>query len=136
MFDKHILEAAYQKDFIYAGKAIVTLESAKTGKHYTYRITKAKDKDIYFVGVLSGGNNDESYSYLGLLADDQFRSTAKSQYSPDAPCYQAFLYFIKHINGTAKNLNVYHSCKCGRCGRTLTDPTSITIGLGPTCRSK
>lgn len=25
---------------------------------------------------------------------------------------------------------------CARCGRRLTDPTSIAAGMGPTCRQK
>lgn len=34
------------------------------------------------------------------------------------------------------NINTSASGKCKRCGRTLTNPTSVSLGLGPYCRTK
>lgn len=36
----------------------------------------------------------------------------------------------------ASSVNTARSATCGRCGRPLTNPTSISSGLGPICRSK
>jgi hypothetical protein len=34
------------------------------------------------------------------------------------------------------SVDVLHSGRCGRCGRTLTTPDSIERGLGPECAHK
>lgn len=34
------------------------------------------------------------------------------------------------------NIEVYHTGNCSYCGRELTDPVSVHIGIGPICRSK
>jgi len=33
-------------------------------------------------------------------------------------------------------MDIFHIGNCGYCGRPLTDPESIFIGLGPTCRKR
>jgi len=131
------------KGFILAGKAIFTIESQTTGVWYTYKITQAKkNKDIYFVNVLRGPDNQSSYTYLGLVSKngDSFRFglTKNSKYKIDAPCTVAFDYFFKNlIRGVLHpKMNFYHMGFCGRCGRALTVPESIKRGLGPWCAGK
>jgi hypothetical protein len=34
------------------------------------------------------------------------------------------------------NIEVYHTGNCSYCGRELTDPVSLEVGIGPICRSK
>lgn len=58
------------KTFILAGNAIFTVKSAKTGKHFTYKVSRAKgnkDSRPWFVSVLRGPNNGSDYSYIGCL---------------------------------------------------------------------
>lgn len=35
-----------------------------------------------------------------------------------------------------EKVHILHTGLCGACGRTLTDPESIRIGLGPICKAK
>lgn len=140
--------AATARDFAIAGKAFLTLQSEKTGTHFTYRVKQAEGKNgkpagVWFVGVLTGGDNSRSYSYAGVLrekGDDGivFQQTAKSKVSEDAPSVKAWQYFWKNVcNGTLPNLlTVRHENKCGRCGRKLTVPESIDNGIGPECANK
>jgi len=119
------------------------LESAKTGKWFTFRIRKSKKDDEnspFFVSVLSGPDNFANYSYIGVITSDKktFKLTQKSKVSSDAISYKAFnFFFVQLVNGKIhEDLRVYHSGKCGRCGRKLTTPESINRGLGPECMKK
>ena len=131
------------KRFMIGGNAIITLESKITGCWFTYRIKKAKkddEKSPFYVSVLTGVNNESSYTYMGTIfknADKlSFTLTKNSKIGPDAVSYKAFNFFF---NLTLKSklhedMAVYHRGICGRCGRTLTVPESLITGLGPECR--
>jgi hypothetical protein len=132
------LQAA--KEFAFAGNALITLESKRTGNHHTYKIRACEDpeaKGLFFVSHLISGSADEgTFAYLGVVrADGRFYLTKKSTASPEAPSVQAFFFFMKSKE-LHPQLIVHHENKCGRCGRTLTVPESVESGLGPECRSK
>lgn len=129
--------------FTLAGNATITLQSLKTGSHYTYRIKQAKDqqteepvKDLYFVNLLTDGSADEGqFTYLGILRDGAFSLTRKSKMLPSSGPVAAFQYYWT-LKSLPDCLVVRHEMKCGRCGRTLTVPESIDAGIGPECASK
>ena len=127
------------KKFAFAGHALLTLESRKSGNHHTYEIRVCKENpNLFFVGHLISGSADEgSFAYLGAvnLKEDRFFLTKKSTASPEAPSVQAFFFFMK-IKEMHPMLVIHHEGKCGRCGRTLTVPESIEAGIGPECASK
>ena len=143
--------------FILAGNAIFTIQSKKTGKRFTYKVNKLDDlkKDLWFVGVLTGSDNNADYTYLGVIEteiydnnyDDgscfklhgKFRRTAKSTISSDSDSYKAFAWtFGKLIIGAdiEKQADIFHEGRCGRCGRRLTVPESVKSGFGPECVTK
>jgi len=137
------------RDYIIAGKALVTAESEKTGNHLTFKVKQCKDYDgnkvkRWFVSVLSGPDNEDSYSYIGLLdgrggvAVPEFRLTAKSRYPETATCVRGFKYMWSHLvaGNLPPSMTLRHHGKCGRCGRTLTVPESIDRGIGPECWEK
>lgn len=130
------------RDFVLAGNATITLESEKTGAHFTYRVRQADDKNgkpvrRWFVSLLTGPDNESSYNYLGLLdqasGDVQFRLTAKSRASEDAPSVKGFRFMWRHIYADKMpcQMVVRHEGKCGRCARKLTVPESLDRGIGP-----
>lgn len=143
-------------EFVLAGKATVTLESEKTGVHFTYRVSQAEDRDgkpaqRWFVGVLNGPDNETNYAYIGLLdtgakragmyAPDgpvHFRQTAKSKIGPEAPSVRGFVYFWNAICADKMPgcMKVRHEGRCGRCGHKLTTPESLDRGIGPECAGK
>jgi Family of unknown function (DUF6011) len=131
------LTLADAKAYTIAGNATITLQSTKTGVHFTFKVRAAKDGDLHFVSLLSGQDNENDYQYLGIIREGRFTRTAKSRISADAPSFKAFNWFwnIQH-NGDQGNLIVLRPNKCGRCARTLTHPESVISGIGPECQSK
>lgn len=125
-------------EFIIAGNSTVTFKSKETGCHFTYKVKKAKDKQLHFVSVLYGDNTSD-YQYIGCIFDDTgLKHTKGSKCKPDAKSFIVFRWVWEHI----KRLNpppeteIWHEGSCGRCGRKLTEPESIACGLGPICREK
>lgn len=123
------------KTFIKAGKAIFTIKSIKTGKHLTFKVKKHQEKDIWFVSVLSGPDNESNYSYMGTIFGNDFRLTRNSKIGKDTVSFKAFnwMWNILKKNETPKDMEFYHEGFCGRCGRKLTVPESIESGFGPEC---
>jgi hypothetical protein len=128
------------KKYLFAGKSTITIQSTETGKHYTYKVKKHKEKDMFFVSVLSGSNNESDYIYMATIFEGgKLRLTKKSRANESTTSYIAFNWFYRNLLFHDENinmLNVYHNGTCGRCGRKLTTPESIEYGLGPTCRNK
>lgn len=124
--------------FIKAGKAVFTIENTETGNHFTYKAKKAEDKDIWFISLLNGPDNNSNYQYMGCLFGDEFRRTAKSRITDQAPSFKAFAWTWARIlkNALPQNVKVHHEGRCGRCGRRLTTPESIKAGYGPECINK
>jgi hypothetical protein len=137
------------KNFMLAGKAIFTLVSMKTGTRYTYKVTHkaadAKWPEKWFVAYLNGPDNWTNYRNFGQIKKGNsgmfFSMTAKAVEAGLTPAslpVAGFEYAFRNINAgqEPKNLEVWHAGKCGRCGRLLTVPSSIEMGLGPECASK
>ena len=73
--NQHILNNDYIKDFIFAGKAIITIKNIENQKHFTFKINQCKDiikndkdenirKQLWFVSVCRSYNE---WLYIGLL---------------------------------------------------------------------
>jgi len=63
----------------------------------------------------------------------------KSKIGSGAVSARAFLWlWCSLISGKSlpEGVQFWHQGTCGRCGRSLTDPESITRGLGPICAGK
>lgn len=134
-------------DFILAGLAIFTVANP-TGERYTYKITK-KDPDpgsryqqpTYFVAVLTGSDNESDYTYLGLvsMAARTVITTKASRYAADSKIVRVAQWAVALLlqgKPVPAGYGIHHEGKCGRCGRTLTVPSSILSGIGPDCAQK
>lgn len=133
------------KKHILAGKSILTFKNSETGKHFTFKVNKHKEKDLWFVNFLSGSDNNSNYSYLGIINKNyytkhlEFKLTAKSKASMDSVVFKGFNWVFNRINNNVtfpENLEIWHEGVCGRCGRKLTHPESIQTGFGPRCITK
>lgn len=124
--------------FILAGKATFTLRSQKTGTRYTYKVKKNEGEnqpDLWFISLLSGPDNEGDYTYLGMIRNGQFLLTRASKMTSDSLPVKAFRWtWEKLVAGVEpEQVEIWHAGKCGRCGRTLTVPESISSGYGPEC---
>lgn len=134
-------EKAYQ--FILGGNATFTLRSQETGTRYTYKVTLAEkrpgDKEDewqkWFVALLSGPDNQNDFTYLGMIRANQFQLTRASRMKLDSLPVKAFHWTFANLvqHRFPDKLEIWHEGRCGRCGRKLTVPESIATGFGPEC---
>lgn len=158
MMDGLITDSASIHRYVTAGKATFTLVSPKTGRRFTYRMIKqvlSQGTVSYTINLLQGDNNDKDYHFIGryypcstdvsrkpnifFIKHGQFYDrfsdltiTNGLSYSESAIAY-LLLCTQEYLQ---KGGEFWHSGRCGRCGRLLTDPASIKTGLGPHCRRK
>ncbi len=134
-----------EKNFFFGGNATFTVESLKSGEHKTFKIRKGKVSPMYpvasyFVSLLSGPDNENSFSYIGIVNPEtgNLRLTKNSKRNEGSPDVVVFNWVMKHLftDGIYPNAKVHHEGKCGCCGRKLTVPESIERGIGPECWSK
>lgn len=127
-------------DFLFAGRAVFTLQSTRTGTHFTFRMRRAKDKDdFYFLDLLTGPSNESDFQYIGTLSGSPGqRISWKFKYPPESPALKGLEWFLLNLYNPTKlaQAEFYHESKCGRCGRTLTVPSSVETGIGPECAKK
>jgi len=128
--------------FIFSGKAVVTLTSATTGTHFTFKVSISDDGNVFFVKHLFGPDNswNGDWAFLGVVVFRGQHSVLRAgkKGKPDAPSFKALAWTLKHLDAGSipDALTIQHNDQCGRCGRELTDPVSISTGLGPICREK
>jgi hypothetical protein len=124
------------KTFIKAGDAVFTIQNESTGNRLTFRVQKHQEKDLWFVKVLCGPDNESDYVYIGCIFGHDFRRTAASRVGEDAQSYQVFRWLSAYLESEyelPECVHVYHEGRCGRYGRRLTVPGSIEQGFGPEC---
>jgi len=123
------------KQFALAGNATFTVTSKRTGTRFTFKVRKPKPEAPHFVKVLTGPDNENSYTFLGtIFPDGTFKHGQRSSIGPDAPSAVAFAWLWSHIDeDLSKAVEVHHEGRCCRCGRKLTVPESIESGIGPEC---
>lgn len=141
---KEMLDNEAVKKFVLAGHALFTLVSKVSGVRYTYKVSKAKGKEMFFVGYLTGPNNEADYKYLGVLRPyshpfERLEFVTTKASPPKSKVMEGFNWFLRRLVRGAiwqEQMEFYHAGHCGRCGRTLTVPESIEMGIGPECMSK
>jgi len=50
-------------NFITAGNAVFTVRNDNTGRRFTFKVKKVENKELWFVSVLAGSDNNSSYTY-------------------------------------------------------------------------
>lgn len=137
-------------DFMFAGNATLTVKSIKSGDRFTYRIKRPNPPKegenagpvSHFVGVLTGPDNYQDYTYLGHIFRESrdYVHGRKSTIGVDAPSAIAWQWFYDTVIGTGRILldrvEIWHEGRCGACNRKLTVPESIETGLGPECAAR
>lgn len=130
----------------------VTVVSSRTGTRYTFRVArKAPRPDghadaVWYVDLLAGSDNQADYAPLAVLLGEGrsvrvVPAKTRGAVSPDAPSMAALRWVVERVVAAQDahafaQLEVWHEGQCARCGRALTVPSSIELGLGPDCADK
>lgn len=132
------------RDFFLGGKATFTVQNNDTGEHRTFKIRKPEPTPQYptpawFVKIMHGTDNENHYRYIGRLnpTTGAVEMTRASKFAEDSLTVKAARWVMARVINQTQIpdcIEIRHAGKCGRCGRTLTEPTSLTVGLGPECR--
>lgn len=125
--------------YVLGGRGVVTLESP-SGVSYTYAFRRPLDdefpKDIIFIYLVS---SDRKLFYLGMLEELSFRLTKNSRYLKDTSPVKGAKWIARMMVEpqlvSSTHMKLYHEGVCGRCGRPLTQTSSISSGFGRKCLS-
>ena len=130
--------------FVQAGNAIFTV-SSPSGERYTFRVRKVEKDDrppITFASVMTGSDNETSYSYMGVVDFQAMnvRTTKASKFADDSTPVRVFRWalslvgdFDRWMDAVERGYRIEQSGWCGRCARLLTVPQSIRAGIGAEC---
>lgn len=113
--------------FILGGKAIFTIRSQTSGKHWTFTIRQKEE--VWFVRLFT---SDSETMGVGYITDNRFHPSFPARNTTPRIIIDHLFKYIA-AGRLNKNFEFFHVGQCGRCGRPLTDPASIERGLGPYC---
>lgn len=126
---------------LFAGKTTFTISNGKD-EHYTFKVIQIQDYSRYIVKLLTGPDNSNSYTYLGMLFNTDLKPvslTNKSKFTKSSKPYRVFCFAQSILGGITKlpkGYSILPSGTCFKCGRKLTTPESIKTGYGPICREQ
>lgn len=139
---EQILDINNAVDFFYGGKAEFVIQSKETAKSFSYSVY-GLDTDsgkIYFVCAIL---NQRRIFIGSIFNKKEFKFSTKA-YTENITANSLVVKSFKWLFEVLKyksiqhfhKIKFYHTGKCGKCGRILTNPESIKIGIGPVCVSK
>lgn len=122
--------------YMTGGHAVVTLQS-DSGVHRTYMFkapnNRRKGEDTLFVSTLVNGNE---WVYVGMYKNKDFHLTKASKFGRESAVVKGVAFILRLMLKEGfhnEHMHLYHEGICCRCGRPLTNPDSIAIGIGPVC---
>ncbi len=136
------------RKFVLSGNAYFTLRNTKRNTRLTFRFNTPSDQRNddaapIFASVLTGSDNTSNYTFVGTIWRTMnmihYRHGRNSRIGQPAKSVQTILWLVRYINVNRQlpeTVEFWHEGRCGRCGRKLTDPTSIESGFGPECITK
>lgn len=117
--------------------AIFTLKSKKTGKDYTYKISRKEYKGKWYTHIKCEMGYLQ-FKYIGSYFNGKLFKKGEVQKTPTSIAIGFVLDQVEksHFKWLDTHMELQHEGKCICCGKTLTDAESIERGLGPVCFSK
>jgi len=132
------------REFTRAGRATFTLVSKASGRRVTYKVTRPKgakwdDSSGLVVKALVGPDNGADYVEIGLVDTNGKFTVTNFRKKAAEHKVRALAWFWRQSEAQSDKLDqaeIWHEGRCGRCGKKLTVPESISTGLGPICGAK
>jgi len=126
-----------------------TVINTETNEHRTFRVrTQSKDSKFApgqrIVSVMSGPDNERSYTGFGFANDDRIVVWPSKRGDGKRSCYEWYADMLNVLLGEQQSVakmdyshyEIKGSGTCYRCNRKLTHPTSISTGIGPICSGR
>jgi len=115
---------------------IFTVKSNKTGKEYTYKISRSEFNGKWYTHI-KVESMYMNFKYLGSYFNGKLKKKGEYVTSPSA---NGIAYILKKVEEGKTTLldtqlELMHMGNCVACGSPLTDSESIQIGLGPICNA-
>jgi len=123
-----------------------TIENRKTGQHRTFKIALCRNENSgnagkRIVGLLSGPDNHQDYTAFGRVEDDRIHvwdHRRRGGGPHDFETYARMLWSlatgdVHAVTWRDKGATLHVAGRCLMCGRKLTVPQSILLGIGPVC---
>lgn len=137
------LTAAQFRNFMFAGRAVFTLENRETKNYITFKIKQLRKAgklvpNQFSVQCKALGDTTFGYVFLGFMHTDiqEFRPNKRTSASHLG--FKTFYWLLDHFNvleDYSDRLDIYHEGACCKCGMPLTVPESIEDGIGPICKT-
>ena len=113
-----------------------TVRSLKTGKDFTYRISRSEFKGRWYTHV-EVEKGYLSFNRLGTYNLEKGMITNKGT-KVDTTAADAISYVLRQVTASKHDwldtqVDVMHTGACIVCGKELTDAYSIENGIGPIC---
>jgi hypothetical protein len=141
-----------QKRFTYK---IISI-GLQNGKHSDFKVGTPQRKKLeeasahkFWVKLLVGPDNEHSFAYIGMINTKQkpqffttrgsFASVTPREQTELQPSVRALDFVMRWLFTQlfmTPKIEIWHSGRCGRCGKKLTVPESIERGIGPDCAGK
>jgi len=128
------------KQFFLGGNATFTVQNA-SAEHYTFKVKQPKPEMPFFISLMTGPDNENSFSYMGIVSpvDGNIRLTAKSKLTAVSVPVKVAAWALRKVwtnSDLPEGYQIRHEGKCGCCGRKLTTPESLDRGIGPECAKR
>lgn len=135
----------------FAGNSRLTFRNQETGSHMTVHVKQLKDKvkkdekgrrlglPIFYLKVSLLGDQEQGYKFAGTIFQENLGIKLAYGIKLDSQLGKVTSFIMKALKNPEilreKNVGLFHEGRCCRCAMRLTDPESITRGLGGDCYS-
>jgi hypothetical protein len=126
--------------YVYGGKGRFRLKSLASGKELTYKISpmskhnKNYDEYTFYVSLVIAGGT----SFMGVMKSEEnkYIHSKRSNLSYDGSEVKGIRWLLSQFEKDDEfdsRMEFYHMGICSCCGKTLTTPVSVEMGIGPVC---
>ncbi len=125
---------------------IYTIQSTRTGDHRTFRIstqvaTAEFAPGLRVVGLLTGPDNQNDYTGFGFVDEEGIHVWSNKRGSDTLWEKYAEMLWSLALDAVLSpwvqnGYRLMMEGRCLKCNRVLTEPTSVTTGIGPVCAER
>ena len=122
-----------------------TLHNTERNTHLTFKARRPKGWTVnspVLIDLMVGKDNESDFGFIGSVSPRGFyKASPKSKVDADRKTVanRTLVWLLTKLNNGVElpeALEIKGASKCCRCARKLTNPDSVSDGMGPVCRKK